>query len=203
MEKQEFIEELSKYPDTFVVLAKPLMKEEYYEICLASFSDYDNSCEIERANQQYLVKEYPEFISIHYGLYFSQICAIEQSKIDCLDWESDDIQEKANELIEILNSLTEYPSIDDILSSQVALELQNDMWENTISRDFKNDLSKRFQKFDFDDKECDESILRTTFEKKREQLNLNWEIQSGGNAWIPFRKIAEAFTEKDIDICFK
>ena len=200
MDKQEFMNELDSFQEEFISRDDNSYTEKgYYCIHLASFGDYDNSCEIERANQRWLEEHYSEFITITREQFNSQICHITMEDIECLDWSKPEILERAQELIDILCHLTDYPSIDDELASLVAMELQDETWENCYKQDVLRLLDKQFPELELDDLEIDDEKLRELFEQKRESLNRYWEIQAGGNAYINIEFITEAITEEEVE----
>lgn len=74
-------------------------------------------------------------------------------------------------LSEIVDSLTEYPVIDDELLAEVTLELIDEVWESVYSHDFKNGLIERFEVWDI---EISDENLMSEFDTVREELNEEW-----------------------------
>jgi len=197
MQKEQFIQELKSYQSEFIGHhSNEYMDEDFYIIHLASFGDYDSSCHIERSNHRWLRENYSDFISTKYEAYGTELAVIHVAALDSLDWSSDVIQGRADDLIRVLNALTDYPSIDDELASEVELEMQDEAWENVYKRDVIREIYRRFE--EYEDKDFDESRLKELFEQRASALNVYWTVESGGNVYIDFRRIVTDFDEEDI-----
>lgn len=137
-----------------------------------SYGDYDNSCAVERANVRYLQ---------------------EQNKVEQLDrmsygsrraWLLDTPENR-----ELLESLESYPCFDDELVSQVEQEIEeeyikdnDDMWRATPEplKSILDDADLRV-------------IIPEIYYQVKESLNMNFEVEAGGNGYIDLDKMVAAY----------
>lgn len=111
---------------------------------MACYGDYDTSCQVERANNRYLTETYPAWFNMISGAYSSVACCITDETIDGLDWNNEDIQDTAAEIIDILNHLAGYPVIDEKVMSEVENEMIDEVIKNCYARDVQRAIEQRF-----------------------------------------------------------
>jgi len=199
MNKQEFINELNSYPVEFINHHEGYCGEEnWYAITLASFGDYDGSTEIERANHRWLKKHFSDFVSSISGAHYSESSVIHMETVETLQWSSEGVQQRAGYLIEIINSLCDYPVIDDMLASEIKLEMQEEAWENFYKREIIGALDKKFPELDIEYHEIDEDQLLCLLDEKLQEQNIYWEIYSGGNVYLDYKKAIDEFTQEEL-----
>lgn len=140
-----------------------------------AFGDYDNSCAVERANVRWLEKE---------GL----IELLERGSYGYEKaWIADN--EENRELLEALNN---YPCFDDGLVSEIEAEIESEYLKD-YARDLHDLLPDSVQKA-LEELDIDE-IDYTCYRAACEEMNEYFIVESGGNGWIDFKKIAGAYNE--------
>jgi hypothetical protein len=103
----------------------------------------------------------------------------------------------SDELLESLQSLENYPVLDENDCSELELELQNEAWENWAERDFQRALEERLSSLCGDElaEQAVESLssaeLWAVFESLREEANEYWQSQSSPDQWIDVERIVE------------
>ena len=103
---------------------------------IALWSDYGGGT-VERANQQDIYKIYKDHGAyISYGAYGSKITIIPLSALK--KWKKDTLIQ----YLETLDSLTDYPLIDDETLSTLESDLFTESWDSYISSDILSALSK-------------------------------------------------------------
>ena len=146
-----------------------------------SFGDYDNSCAVERANIRYL-KENNLIEKLETGSY-----GYEKA------WLLDTPENR-----ELLNSLFDYPCFDDELVSEIENEIETEYIKDCASDLHKllsEDMQQALQEiyiFDDIDVEC--------YRKACETSNTYFEVESGGNGYIDFKRIVKDYA---IALCDK
>jgi hypothetical protein len=103
----------------------------------------------------------------------------------------------SDELLESLQSLENYPVLDEDDCGALELELQAEAWESWAERDFQRALESRLSSLCGDEtaEEITESLdsdqLYSLFESLREEANEYWQSQSSPNQWIDVERIVE------------
>ena len=103
----------------------------------------------------------------------------------------------SDELLESLQSLENYPVLDEDDCGALELELQAEAWESWAERDFQRALESRLSSLCGDEtaEEITESLesdqLYSLFESLREEANEYWQSQSSPDQWIDVERIVE------------
>lgn len=101
------------------------------------------------------------------------------------------------ELLESLQSLENYPVLDENHCSNLEVELQGQAWENWGQRDFQSSLESRLSSLYGDEmaesitESLNDEALYSLFESLREEANEYWESQSSPEQWIDMERITE------------
>lgn len=104
----------------------------------------------------------------------------------------------SDELLESLQSLEDYPVLDEEDCGALELELQAEAWESWAERDFQRALESRLSSLCGD--ELAEDIVSSfssssdtfsLFESLRDEANEYWESQSSPDQWINVERIVE------------
>jgi hypothetical protein len=101
------------------------------------------------------------------------------------------------ELLESLQSLENYPVLDEDHCSNLEVELQGQAWENWGQRDFQRSLESRLSSLCDDETaeeitdSLDNEALLSLFESLREQANQCWQSQGSPDQWIDIERILE------------
>jgi hypothetical protein len=172
-----------------------LIKEELKErdIFLISkymqYGDYDNSCMVERSNYKLFLEDHKEEKGIFTisGGYGSSGIAISLNYLL-----NPDNEDKAQNIIELLNSLNDYPCIDDEDMSNMEYDSFIESLDNFAIRECNDLLSKQFllEVYDFNEDKLKEILLES-------DRNLNYpayEIESGGICYIDTKRLIEKVT---------
>jgi len=161
-----------------------------------SYGDYDNSCMVERSNYKIFMEDYKEEKGIFriYGGYGSSGIAISIRYL--LD---PDNEEKADEIIDLLNGLNNYPCIDDEDMSNMEYESFLESLDVFAIRDCNDLLSSQYliDVYDFNEDKLKEILLEA-------DRNLNYpsyEIESGGSCYIDTKRLIEKVTLMDYITC--
>ena len=160
------------------------------------YGDYDNSCMVERSNYKLFLEDYGEKPGIFriYGGYGSSGIAISIRYL--LD---PDNEEKADEIIDLLNGLNNYPCIDDEDMSNMEYESFLESLDVFAIRDCNDLLSSQYliDVYDFNEDKLKEILLEA-------DRNLNYpsyEIESGGSCYIDTKRLIEKVTLMDYITC--
>lgn len=110
----------------------------------------------------------------------------------------------SDELLESLQSLENYPVLDENHCSELELELQAEAWENGIERDFQRALESHLSSLCGDElaEQAVESLssdqLCAVFESLREDANEYWESQGSPDQWIDVERIVERASSESL-----
>jgi hypothetical protein len=142
-----------------------------------SGSDY-SGCSVERSNYNTIEKEFGERDDVFtlydgYGTYAIAILA----SCDC------------KELAETIESLHDYPVIDEDDLRELETELKYEAWDNWAREEFNRTICKRFN---FDKLEIDNGDLYDLFYSAKEDANEYWEIESGCEAYIRLNNVVKS-----------
>jgi len=111
----------------------------------------------------------------------------------------------SDELLESLQSLENYPILDEDDCGALELELQAEAWENWAERDFQRALESRLSSLCGD--ELAEDIVSSfssspdtfsLFETLREEANEYWQSQSSPDQWIDVERIVERASDRSL-----
>ena len=103
----------------------------------------------------------------------------------------------SEELLESLQSLENYPVLDENHCSALELELQNQAWESWAERDFQRALESRLSSLCGDEtaeeitESLDSEALLSLFESLREEANEYWQSQDSPDQWIDVERVTE------------
>ncbi len=103
----------------------------------------------------------------------------------------------SDELLESLQSLENYPVLDEDDCGALELELQSEAWENWAERDFQRALESRLSSLCGDEtaeeitESLDSEALLSLFESLREDANEYWQSQSSPDQWIDVERVTE------------
>jgi hypothetical protein len=109
----------------------------------------------------------------------------------------------SEELLELLQSLENYPVLCEDELSSYELELQNEMWEDTVRREWENVLESALSSL-LSDEELAETIVESLSEESlfslfshcAELSNAYWEAETGTTMWIDVDRVAESLSEE-------
>jgi hypothetical protein len=111
----------------------------------------------------------------------------------------------SEELLESLQSLENYPVLDEDDWSALELELRNEAWEDWAQRDFTRALEKRLSSvLDNEDlaEETMESLspdaLHSLFYALANKGSIDWESQGSPGQWIDCERVAEELSEEEL-----
>jgi len=160
------------------------------------FGDYDDSCMVERSNYKLFMEDYKEEKGIFgiYGGYGSSGIAISiRYLLDPLN------EDKADEIIEILNGLNSYPVIDDEDVSNMEYDAFIESLDSYAIRDCSSLLANQFliEVYDFNEDKLKEILLESN-------RNLDYDaykIEAGGGCYIDTKRLIEKVTLNQYTDC--
>lgn len=150
-----------------------------------TYSDYDNSCAVERSNHRVFKEDHPEAVIPIYGGYNTNGLAVRLDKL-------------SPEMVEELAELHNYPVLDENDMSEMEMELQNEAWNSWAEGDFVKLLKKKFDPESEEDYEWPSENVYDLFSSASEEANEYWEIESGGGAYINLERIVAQITLKQM-----
>ena len=188
--------ELCKYDDTNIykveegrqLIPQPYqpdyLETHYFFSPYLSFGDYDNSCNVERSNVRMWEEMFADSRGENWikltGAYGSESIAV---KLSCTN----------TEIIETLQTLENYPAINDEDCNLVTMEMEEEALDNWILRDFKD---KVIGHYEADDSEADDSEFRSLYFDMKEKTNTYEVVESGGNLWIDIERLTDGLPEE-------
>lgn len=109
----------------------------------------------------------------------------------------------SEELLELLQSLENYPVLCEEELSSYELELQDEMWEHTVRREWERALESALLELS-DNEELTETIVESLsgeslfslFSHCAELSNTYWEAETGTKVWIDVDRVAESLSEE-------
>jgi len=110
----------------------------------------------------------------------------------------------SEDLLENLQSLENYPVLNEDDLSHYEMELQDEAWESWAEEEFRRALEVRFSETSSDqeaDKTAEELSSETLYELFREALevgNLYWDHDCATSAWIDCEEVAESVPEETL-----
>ena len=172
--------------DRYRLYEDPMKGPKYYLPELMTGSDYSGDS-VTKSNYRVFLEQFKEIDGIHdvYGDYSRYSVAIRE---DCL----------TEEMIEILESLANYPVIDEVDMSMLEMDLELEAWESWIKSDFQRELHKKFDKEDpyVIDKISDNKLYEL-FSDKMEESNTYYVHEEGFNVGVDIDRIVAAITMED------
>jgi hypothetical protein len=150
-----------------------------YLICkYMQYGDYDNSCMVERSNYKIFMESYKEETGVFdiSGGYGSTGIAIS------VKWLLDPVnEEKADEIMELLNGLNDYPCLDDEDMSNMEYDAFYEALKDYGISDTCTALAKKYgiDVTDYDSEKLEELIL--DIDRNGNPIFI---IESGGNCYI-------------------
>jgi hypothetical protein len=163
--------------------------KECYSITYCSYGDCDNSCLVERSNHKYLREEYEDFVIPHYGMFKSAWIAIYPA-----EWVSitdpDDI-ETLECLMEEIDSLINYPCLDESLLSEMEISVFDQAWDDWIKDDFERAIENKFGEII-----VNHINLRELYNELKDVTGTYEEIEAGGSVYIDIDRLTEALTRR-------
>jgi hypothetical protein len=156
--------------------------EAYFCSPFLSYGDYDHSSAVERSNVRMFLKEFKDHpdVRVKQGGYGWEAIFID---VLCTD----------TEIIEMLQSLENYPCINDEDVSNLEMEMEQESWENWIKSDFLQAIVKHY-KADWEDADTDK--LYTLYNELKESTNTYFEVEAGGNGYIDIKRLISGLPEQ-------
>lgn len=110
----------------------------------------------------------------------------------------------SEELLELLQSLENYPVLNEDELSSYELELQNEAWEHTVRREWERALESALSSLLSDNEELAESIIESLsddalfslFSDCAELSNTYWEAESGTSVYIDVDRVAQSLSSE-------
>lgn len=158
-----------------------------YYVNLASYGDYDNSCQVERANYRVFEEKNWQWLETIHGGYSWSAIAVNSHELTLQDIPADEWIE----FIEMVDSLSDYPALDDEEVSGCENEAENEAWESWLEQDVRSELEKLGISEEQLDK-IDSSKLFGLTRESMEEKNAYFEHESGGNVYLDTDAIIEA-----------
>jgi len=160
------------------------------------FGDYDNSCMVERSNYKLFLEEYKEekgIFRIYGGCGSSGIAISIRYLLDLAN------EDKADEIIELLNNLNKYPVIDDEDMSNMEYDSFIESLDSYAIRECNDLLSKQFllDVYDFNEDKLKDVLLESN-------RNLDYDaykIESGGGCYIDTKRLIKKVTLNQYTDC--
>ena len=150
--------------------------EVYFYVPCASGSDYSGST-VEKCNYNVFTETYGkdcEWVFSAHGGYNTYAAVVGLTGLLTCD------EDTADEVLNVLAGLEDYPLIDEEALSTLESEESDSAWESWGAHDFGRAVEKKFA--DVADLELPSGDdLRTFFEEKREAANLYWYNEGYGN----------------------
>lgn len=108
----------------------------------------------------------------------------------------------SEDLLESLQSLENYPVLDEDDLSHYEMELQSEAWENWAEREFRDALENRLSEISSEDEaekaaeEISSDALYGLFHQAMETGNLYWYHECATSAWIDCEEVASEVPEE-------
>ena len=160
------------------------------------YGDYDNSCMVERSNYKLFLEDHKEtpFVFDVTGGYGSTGIAISLKEML-----NPDNEETAQTIIDTLNSLNEYPCLDDQDMSAMEYDAFLEALDKFEMRDYIKELSA---KFNLDISDYDEDKFKALLLETDRSLNdPSYMIESGGVCYIDTKRLIEPITMEQLKPC--
>lgn len=178
--------------------------EFHYSIEYAGFSDY-SGCMVERANSRYLEEKF-SFVTLDLSGFFGTVYTVIRNR-DVLDAI---LHEDFTDFMEEIDSLSDYPCLDDDLLSEMETEAETKAWEDWGESDFAEEIERAHRpqlEADIASGIQPASLLEPLDLLSQDNLiplflalcetsGRYWQIETGGNAWIDLKKLVESLPYK-------
>jgi len=153
------------------------------------YGDYDNSCMVERSNYKLFLEEYKEekgIFTIHGGYGSSGIAISVRYLLDPVN------EDKADEIIELLNNLNKYPVIDDEDISNMEYDAFLESLDSFAIRECNDLLANQYliEVYDYDQDKLKEVLLKSD----RNLDYPSYQIESGGSCYIDTKRLIKKVT---------
>lgn len=182
----------------------------YFLSDFLSGSDYSGSL-VERSNYREFLETFGEREGVHevsegYGTFAVAV------RIDAVD----------EEMAEVFDRLEDYPLLSEDAHCEMEVEAQGEAWDSWARSDFVRELEARFSEEGFGElvyvphgeaegqgklfetgerpkpSDLDEAVCRL-FETAREDANVYWENESGGEVYIDLERVCDAVTAEMLE----
>jgi len=159
------------------------------------YGDYDNSCMVERSNVKVFLEEFGEldFIFKVWGVYGSTGIAIALKGL--MDTVNEEISER---IIEVLNSLNDYPCIDDEDMSNMEYEA---FIESLDSFEISNCNKLLATQYLVNVDDYDQDKLKDVLIESDRHGNPSWMIEAGGGCYIDTKELCSHVSLTDYFGC--
>jgi hypothetical protein len=184
----------------------------YVSIDCLSFGDYDNSGAVERANVKVLKEKYQNCEKYSFQSW--------QEKERYINWETgyEDIL-PTSDIVELygdfgstqiwiredidqeegyINSLSNYPVIDDESVSETENEIEKESWNNWIRGDLSTNLLSNIILTKIDKYHVEDNDLFECYCQAKEIKNEYFIVESGGIGWIDIEEIGAEYRKQVI-----
>lgn len=156
------------------------------------YSDYDNSCMVERSNHKLFMEKYgglPWVFPAYGGYGTTDLCIALKGLLD------PENEETAQEIIDLINDLNKYPCIDDGDMSNMEYDAFLEALDQFEMTDCMKMLSKKFgiTVHDFNQDAFKDILLENDGKH-----NPSYIIESGGGCYIDTEQLIEGLTLEDI-----
>lgn len=172
-----------------------------YEIPFASFSDYSGSM-VERANSRALESAY-DFVTLDTAGMGTVYTVIRDQDI----WSAIS-DEKFSDFRAEVDSLSDYPLLDESLYSEMTMQAENEAWEDWIAAYFRREIEKTHrdaweENADSEDlsdalEAIEDKDLARLFLDLCEKTGRYPEIETGGGVWIDLEKLSDSLPFKTL-----
>jgi hypothetical protein len=171
--------------------------EELFLMCrYFGYSDYDNSCMVERSNLKIFLEDYgdlPYVFKVYGGYGTTDIAISLKGLLDSCN------EDKAQSIINVLTGLNDYPCIDDEDMSNMEYDAFIESLDSYAIRDCSSLLANQFliEVYDFNEDKLKEILLES-------DRNLNYpsyQIESGGNCYIDTNRLISKVTLTEYISC--
>jgi len=164
---------------------------EAWELPGSSFSDYGGSL-VDRSNSAYWLKKYPDLVELRHGGHNSVWTVIPEEKLNTID--GADLER----IIDDLDSLEDYPLLDEDGHSNLQMEAQWEAWDEDYRDEYRKELLKKFGGYGLNAFAAAYVPNDVLDEIERENDNGDWEEQDGGTMWRNVKRLAEKTDADDI-----
>lgn len=146
----------------------------YLEVPFCTFSDY-SGCTVERSNQRVFMEMFKDIPGVYplYGGYSTTGVLIKYS-----------LYEENEEIQETINSLFDYPLIDEEDMSNLEMEIEDESWDSWIKSDLISELEKNEIPYD-------EDKLRELFWENCQYQNVYPLFETAISCWYDIEEIVE------------
>ena len=158
------------------------LKGNYYIPYFLSGSDYSGSL-VEASNFRVFLDSHKDQLGVSmwelYGGHGTYAIAVDYTKI-------------TDEMVEQLNSLSDYPLLNEDDLSELEHERESEAWGNYLASDFKSALGKKFNSEE-DERildEMEDEKLYDLFRDTMEKTNTYYEHETGGSVYVDMDRVA-------------